>query len=310
MTAPTVVGPVGAGPRDPGALGVVGDGESVAPRVPDAVDRLASAVSAFRAEQDAVAARQLAMPDLALDRIRGRVRSALEPVIAMFDAQAADVEAEARKGAGDRRLTDRAVDSERARIRGAREENVKELVEPIEQELEQAEQKVQAQIAHFSEVATDEDRSAVADLGYAVLNLMPNHGAPELTRFLRAAVEAKDVGRVSALLPLLSSLADRFPHAPGLDVLIVQANAAAASWQQQVTQGRLARIQRLRWALRQVASRVARYDPETPARWFDFEAADPFEVADPKAPKHAPPPVVPAHKPRWLRELERKEASK
>src|SRR5207253_306855 len=99
--------------------------------------------------------------------------------------------------------------------------------------------------------------------------------------------------------PLLSSLADRFPQAPGLDVLIIQANAASATWQQQVTQGRLARIQRLRWALREVASRAARYDPEVPTRWFDFEATDPFEVADPKAPNRALPADVARRKPTW-----------
>src|SRR2546426_11483854 len=50
VTASPVVGPVGTSPRIAGVSGTVGDGEYVAPSAPDAVERLASAVSAFRAE--------------------------------------------------------------------------------------------------------------------------------------------------------------------------------------------------------------------------------------------------------------------
>jgi len=106
----------------------------------------------------------------------------------------------------------------------------------------------------------------------------------------------------------LLSLADRFPHAPGLEALVSQANAAAATWQQAVTQGRLARVQRLRWALSEVAGRATRYDPTSHAerRWFEFEVADyeaPGAPARP-APETSEPPKP--RKPRAVRTLRSK----
>jgi len=302
VTAPATVGPAGTSPRIAGVSGTVGDGEYVAPSAPDAVERLASAVSAFRAGQDAVAARQLAMPDLTLDRVRGTVRSALEPIIDAFDGQ------QAAASRPDPNLTERGRQALLDGIAANREQAVKAIVEPVEEELKKAEEKAQAQVLAVSETATDDDRSAVADLGYQVTLLMPNHGVPDLTRFLQAAVEAKDVGKVAALRPLLLSLGDRFPNAPGLATLITQANAAAATWQQAVTQGRLARVQRLRWALGEVAGRAVRYDPEGRAsrRWFEFDVAD-YEA--PGAPaKPAPEPSEPPkpRKPRAVRTLRSK----
>jgi hypothetical protein len=295
----TVVGPVGTEPHDPSALQAVGDGKYVAPSAPDAVERLAAAVSAFRAEQDAVAARQLAMPDLALDRVRGAVRSALEPVIEAFDAQA---DAASRP---DPNLTERGRQALLDGIAANREKAVRAVVEPVEEALRAAEEKAQAQVLALSETATDDDRAAVADLGYQVTLLMPNHGTPDLTRFLEAAVEAKDVGKVAALRPLLLSLADRFPNAPGLDALVTQADAAAATWQQAVAQGRLARVQRLRWALGGVAGRALRYDPEGRASrsWHEFDVADYEAPGAPARPAPQPSEPPKPRKPRAVRTL-------
>ena len=302
MTAPAVVGPVGTSPRIAGVSGTVGDGEYVAPSAPDAVERLAAAVSAFRAGQDAVAARQLAMPDLTLDRVRGTVRSALEPIIDAFDGQ------QAAASRPDPNLTERGRQALLDGIAANREQAVKAIVEPVEEELKAAEEKAQAQVLAVSETATADDRSIVADLAYQVELLMPNHGAPELARFLQAAVEAKDVGKVAALRPFLLALADRFPHAPGLEALVTQANAAAATWQQAVTQERLARVQRVRWALGEVAGRAMRYDPEGRAvrRWFEFDVADYEAPGAPARPAPAPSEPPKPRKPRAVRTLRSK----
>ena len=83
----------------------------------------------------------------------------------------------------------------------------------------------------------------------------------------------------------------------GRPVGIELVRSALAIEDKAVTQGRLARVQRLRWALNEVAGRALRYDPEGRAsrRWFEFEVADYVPPAAPARP--APEPPAPKRKP-------------
>src|SRR5438309_3447825 len=126
-------------------LDTVSAGRAPAAEAPDAVERLVTAVRAYRQEQDAVATRMLAAPDPTLDRVRGTVRSALEPLIAAFDGQ---VRAATRAASGpDATVTPRGLDRQLVEIARQRAAAVEAVVGPVREALAAAEQKVRAQIA-------------------------------------------------------------------------------------------------------------------------------------------------------------------
>src|SRR5439155_23570976 len=101
-----------------------------------------------------------------------------------------------------------------------RQKAVGAMVTPTRETLASAAERTRSQIAKVGNLATAEDRKAVADLGYEMGLLTPEHAAPYVAQFLLDAVSNKKVGAAAAMLPLLKSFYDR-PGSPYHESVVV-----------------------------------------------------------------------------------------
>ena len=211
---------------------------------PDPVEQLHAAIQVWREQQDTIAARMLSQPDHTLDHVARRIRPALAPVVAMFDAQASGVEAQRQ-----RTLTHAGADEQLAEIAADRRAAIEQIVKPAAEALAAAHAQTRAQLADVGDVATPEDDVDAAELADLISNYTVSAALPIVTKALREAAELGDIGYIVALRPLLQSLDERNPHNVALAGLLTLATAATATWQLTVSTARLARIERMQWEL-------------------------------------------------------------